>query len=113
MSDVNTPVQDLTEMERLIIGSAVNFLYNIFDKRILDIENNDPELLQKVTENQQLQQDFILLRSFRDVAESTAEMFGATFSEDEREVLLEVALKLDLYLHSIFNIINSDNEEEE
>ena len=79
MRDENTQLKDLTEMERLIIGSSVNFVFNLLNNQIYHIENHDPELIELLRNNEMAQEDFILLQNFRETSHNVIELFGDTF----------------------------------
>ena len=108
MSDINTPIKDLTEMQRLLIGSAINFLYNILNNQINHIENHDESLMEYLTENQKAQEDYILLKSLRKVAEESTVLFGETFKDiaiSEKESLAIPGFKLEHFLEDVFKLI--------
>lgn len=114
MSDSSTQVKDLTEMERLIVGSSVNFVYNLLNNQIYHIENHDPEMTELLRTNELAQEDFILLQNFRAVAEQVTKVFGETFScvpIEEIESLSQPAIKLETFFHEIFSaIVCGDSE---
>lgn len=114
MSDNSTQVKDLTEMERLIIGSSVNFVFNLLNNQIFHIENHDPSLLELLEKNEEAQEEFILLQNFRKTAEEVTKVFGKTFSdssEEELEVLSLPAMKLERFFHEFFEVISCGHDE--
>ena len=112
MYDENTKLKDLTEMERLVIGGSVNFVYNILNNQIDHIENHDPELAELLITNEKAQEDYILLQNFREVAEQLTEVFAKTFSKmstEEINTLAKPGMKLDNFFKEIFQSLSCDN----
>jgi hypothetical protein len=115
MSDSNTQIKDLTEMERLVIGLSLNFLNNLLGNQINHIENHDPNLIELLRTDQVAQEDFILLQSYQRITKNLSDVFGRTFSNLSREELDSLSrpgIKLELFLHEIFNIIVGNENEE-
>ena len=113
MHDENTKIKDLTEIERLIIGSAVNLVYNLVNNQIYHIENHDPSLLESLSIDEKLQEDFILLQSLRDISLEISEVFGKTFenlSEEEIKSILKPGMKLEIFFQEIFDTISCGND---
>jgi hypothetical protein len=111
MDDGNTQIKDLTEIERMIIGSSTNFVFNLINNQLYHIENHDPELLELLNTNERAQEDYILLQNLRNTAEKVVELFGGTFSalsDDDKETLSKPAIKLEEYFQGIFHIVSCD-----
>jgi len=111
MNDENTQIKDLSEMERVVLGSSVNFVYNLINNQIYHIENHDPELSELLSTSELAQEDYILLQNLRDITEHLSELFGNTLSKlshEEKESLAKPGIKLETFFHEIFNIVSCD-----
>ena len=120
MHDENTKIKDLTEIERLIIGSSLNFVYNLLSSQINHIENHDENLLNLLNNNEELQEDLILLKNFRSTTEELTELFGEILlklSDEDKEILSKPGIKLDFFFREIFLSVSCgdhiDEDEEE
>ncbi len=112
MSDENTQIKDLTEVERLMIGSSINLVYNIISNQINHIEHHDPELIELLNTNELAQEDYITLQNLRDVANQLTKLFGNTFStlsDEEKESLSQPATKLEIFFEQIFNAVSCND----
>lgn len=112
MHDANIRIKDLTEMERLVIGSSLNFVYNLFNNQINNIERHDSGLTELLLTNENLQEDYILLQNFREVTEKLTNLVGETFSklsDEEAESLSIPGIRLNNFLKEIFEILCCDN----
>jgi len=113
MSDGSTQVKDLTEMERLLVGSSINFVYNLISNQIYHIENHDPDMTELLRINEAAQEDYILLQNFRKTAEDMTKVFGETFIDlpmEDLAVLSQPAMKLERFFHEIFEAIACGHE---
>ena len=116
MSDGNTALKDLSEMQRLVIGSAVNFLYNVINNQIYHIENHNQELLDFLRCNEKAQEEYILLQNFREIASDMTMLMGETLSslsDEEKEDLSIPGIKLEMFLQSVFNLIGCGSNDDE
>jgi hypothetical protein len=116
MSDENTQIKDLTEMERLIIGSSINFVYNLLNNQIYHIEHHDPALTDMLVNNEKAQEDYILLQNFRDVSYTLTDVFGNTFaklSDEEKESLAKPGIKLETFFYEVFHAVSCGSNEDE
>ena len=112
MNNKNTQIKDLTEIERLVIGSSVNFVYNLINNQLYHIEHHDPELTELLTTNEIAQEDYILLQNLRDIAEQLTKLFGETFSElsdEEKEGLSKPGIKLEFFFQEICHAVSCGN----
>lgn len=112
MRDENTQLNDLTEMERLVIGSSINFVYNILNSQIYHIEHHDPELAEILHSNEDVQEDYILLKSCREITNNLVELFGNTFSQmsyEELMILSKPGMKLDNFFKDICKTISCND----
>ena len=115
MSNMDTQLKDLTEMERMVIGSSVNFVFNIMNNQIYHIEHHDSEMTKLLENNEAAQEDYILLQNFRKIAENITELFADTFnkcSKEELAALMQPGRKLEQFFHDIFESISCGNHEE-
>jgi hypothetical protein len=112
MNDENIQIKDLTEMERLVIGSSINFAYNIINSQIYHIEHHDPALTELLASNEIAQEDYILLQNLREVTEKLTNLFGNTLSslsDEEKESLSKPGMKLEFFFQEIFHAISCDD----
>lgn len=115
MSTLETQIKDLTEIERLIIGNSLNFTSNILALQIFHIENHDPEMLKLIRESEQAQEEFILLKSSKRVADELNELMGSSFNEcsvEEIESLKIPIIRLESLFKSVFEVINCNDSSE-
>jgi len=112
MSDSDKKLKDLTEMERLVIGSSLNFVCNIFNNQIFHIQHHDPELTEMLSYNEIAQEQFILLNNFKDVATELSKVFGETFSnmtQEQMDALYTPGHILDSFFEQIYSVIACSN----
>lgn len=115
MTDINTKIKDLTEVEKLMIGSSLNFASNLISIQINHVENHDPQLTELIRTSQQAQEEFILLKNFKEIADTLTELFGESFegySGEDLHSLYSPAMKLESLFKSVFNAVNCSVEDE-
>lgn len=108
MSDENTQLKDLSEMERLVLGESLNFVFNLLNNQIYHIENHDPELSELLITNEKAQEDFILLQNCREIARNLEIIIGETFKSStigEMISLSNPGLKLEEFFHQLYSIV--------
>lgn len=108
MTDENTALKDLTEMEKVIIGLSVNFVYNLMNNQIFHIENHDPELTELLINSEAAQEEFILLKNCKEIALRLETLVATTFSslsKEEKLSLAEPTIRLENFLEQAYNII--------
>ncbi len=113
MGNENISIKDLTEMQRLIIGNSVNFLFNVLSSQLFHIENHDQNLLNYLNDNEKAQEDYILLQNFKKIANEVTLLVVETFndmSDEEKESLSIPSSKLENFLHDLFNLVRCDHD---
>jgi hypothetical protein len=112
MTDENTKLKDLTEMEKIVIGLSVNFVYNLIGNQIFHIENHDPKLQELLINNEAAQEEFILIKNCEEIAISLIEIMATTLSslpKEEVSSLAKPAMKLEKFLEEVYEIIVYNN----
>ena len=114
MSDINTPIKDLTEIERLVVGNSVNFFFNMISNQIYHIEHHEPRFLEELQKDEKVQQDYIILTNFRDTADHMCSLFSDTFKNISTEDIVDLSVPasaLETFFHSIFSILSENYNE--
>ncbi len=112
---MNTSLKDLTEVEKMILGSSLNFASNIINIHITHIENHDPKLMDLIRTNSEAQAELILLKNVRQIADKFITMIGddlSKCSDDDLRSLSIPALKLDSLYKSVFNTVNCSDDKD-
>lgn len=115
MSGQDTALKDLSSIERLVVGTTLNFAYNLFSSQIEHIEHHDENLSEMLKNNEEAQKDFILLQNFKNISNNLVEIIGETFNDipdNEREYLIQPAFKIEMFYKSLFDTLSCGNEEE-
>jgi len=109
MSNENTQVKDLTEMERMVLGGSANLLFNLLNNQIYHIEHHDPTLTNLLASDEKAQEEFILMKNFRDIALGLSKIFGKTFdsmSDEERDSLDKPGTILEVICQEICHAVS-------
>ena len=108
VSNADTALKDLTEMEKIVIGLSVNFVYNLIDNQIFHIDHHDPELSELLIRSESAQEEYILLQNCKQVAYNFQKLMGtvvASLPVEDISGLTKPALRLENFLEQVYQVI--------
>jgi hypothetical protein len=116
MYDKDIKIKDLSEIEKLIIGSSVNFFYNLLLQQLAHIENNDSNLLDLLSKDQKAQEDYILLQNTKNASKKIAEIMASALDDlvdDQIDALARPNYLFEQFFTSIFDTLMGQRHSED